>query len=385
MDGNGGDDAIEARAGDDVLEGGSGVDGLDGGAGDDHLSADDPTTIAGGETYAGGDGLDEIALAASACDMTGNNCTPRAVSVTLDDQPNDGAEGEGDNIRADIEDVNVYGQLFAPPEAVGSASVTGTAAFNVITTGAGADTVDPRGGSDLVDTDGGDDTVNARDGSSDRIECGGGSDTANVDQLDVVIRCETVNVETVAVELEDLPPGVTFTVAALLSPNAPTTLRADATDDRGIQRVLFMDDERVVCNDDAPPFECPYQPRGEDIGKDTLIAVAIDTANQAAFLSREVTVSKFTATRLSIAVRRGRASGALALPAALTRPLGCRGTVTLRVRRRGRTIATRKARLSRTCRYRVRIRVRRGTTVRARFGGNPYVSARNSRSLRGPR
>ena len=363
FDGHGGEDAIEGRGGEDFLDGGLGVDGLDGGAGADHLTADSPSTIASGETYVGGDGLDDISLTASVCDTTGNNCTARAVSVTLDDQPNDGAEGEGDNIRSDIEDVSVFGQIFAPPEVVGSASVTGTGVFNVIRTSAGADTVDPGGGSDSVDTGGGDDTINARDGFSDRIECGEENDVANVDQLDIVIRCETVNRETVAVALEDLPPGVTFTVAAQLSPNAPTALRADATDDRGIRRVLFMDDERVLCNDDAAPFECPYQPRGEDVGRDTLIAVAIDTAEQAAFLSREVTVAKFTATRLSIAFRRGRASGALALPAALTQPLGCRGTVTVRVRRGRRTIATRKVRLSRTCRYRLRIRVRRGAAI----------------------
>jgi hypothetical protein len=146
--------------------------------------------------------------------------------------------------------------------------------------------------------------------------------------------------------------------------------------------VLFMDDDRTVCNDDAAPFECPYQPRGEDVGRDTLIAVAIDTANQAAFVSRAVKVSKFRATRLSISFRRGRASGTLAFPTALTKTLGCRGRVTVRVRRNGRTVATRRGRLSRTCRYRVRIRARKGTTIRAVFGGNAYVRARNSRAVK---
>ena len=377
-----GDDVLAGLGGDDQLDGGEGTDSLDAGAGDDRLTGDFPSSIAPGEVYIGGDGVDSISLSSSTCDATGSNCTPRNVSVTLDDQPNDGAEGEGDNVRADIEDVTVFGQFLAPPETTGPANVTGSAAYNVITTEGAADTVDPAGGSDSVNTGFGDDTVNARDGFADRIDCEAGADTANVDQLDIVIRCETVNRETVPVGLEDLAPGITFTVATRLDPRAPTVLRADATDDRGIQRVLFMDDDRVVCNDDAAPFECPYQPRGEDVGRDTLIAVAIDTANQAAFVSRAVTVSRFRATRLSIAFRRGRASGTLGLPAALTKALGCRGTVTIRVRRNGRTIATRRMRLSRTCRYSVRIRVRRRATLKASFGGNTYVRARSSRSLR---
>ena len=69
-----------------------------------------------------------------------------------------------------------------------------------------------------------------------------------------------------------------------------------------------MDDERVVCNDDAPPYECNYQPRGEDVGRDTLAATAIDAGQQAATALREVTVSRFTATGLSLTRRASKAA-----------------------------------------------------------------------------
>ena len=247
--------------------------------------------------YIGGDGVDEIELTSASCDVTFTNCAARDLTITLDDQANDGAAGEGDDVRSDIEDVDVFGQSLGFATFQGSVNLTASEAFSDLSTGGGNDTVDPRGGSDLVETGAGDDTVNARDGFSDRIDCREGVDTANVDQLDVVVGCETVNAEQVAVALEDRAPGLAFDVAAALDPSVPTLLRASPTDDRGIQRVLFMDDERTVCNDDAAPYECLYQPRGEDVGRNTLIGVAIDTANQAAFVAREVTVSKFRATR----------------------------------------------------------------------------------------
>jgi Ca2+-binding RTX toxin-like protein len=382
LTGDDGDDVLVGLGGEDSLDGSAGRDTADGGTGDDDLTGDYPSAVAGGEVFIGGEGIDRVSLTSSACDSGGGNCSPRPVTITLDDQPNDGADGEGDDVRSDVEDVSVFGQFLSPPEQVGAANVTGSATFNVIGTSQGNDTVDPGGGSDSVSTSTGDDTINARDGFSDRIDCDDGNDTANVDQLDIVVSCEIVNRETVPVALEDRPPTVTFAPPATIDPATATTLRAEAADDRGVQRVLFMDDERTVCNDDAAPFECPYQPRGEDAGRNTLIAVAIDTGEQAAFSAHPSAVSRFRATRLTIAFRRGRASGRLTLPAALTSALGCRGTVTIRVRRGRRVVRARRVRLARTCRYRIRIRARRGTRIQARFGGNAVVLARSSRALR---
>ena len=89
--------------------------------------------------------------------------------------------------------------------------------------------------------------------------------------------------EAVALPLEDHAPAVTLEAPATIDPGAGAVLRADATDDRGVQRVVFMAGERVVCTDDAPPYECALQPGGADVGPTLLTAVALDTAEQGAF------------------------------------------------------------------------------------------------------
>jgi hypothetical protein len=76
-----------------------------------------------------------------------------------------------------------------------------------------------------------------------------------------------------------------------------------------------------------------------------------------------------------------RLSGRLTLPAGVPAAAGCRGRVTVQVKRGRTTIATRRPSLTRTCTYRVRItfatrrQLRRATRLRfsARFAGNARV------------
>ena len=72
-------------------------------------------------------------------------------------------------------------------------------------------------------------------------------------------------------------------------------LSVNATDDRGLAKVQFFDDDRLLCEDTAAPFNCAYQPRGGDVGRNTLIAVAIDGAGQTTSAVRAVTVRRFAA------------------------------------------------------------------------------------------
>jgi hypothetical protein len=146
--GRGGDDVLLANAGDDELDGGPGADKLSGGPGRDAVS------------YAGA-----------------------AVDVTLDNAPNDGVPGEGDNVLLDTEDVY------------------GTEAQDAIIGNGMANTLDGNGGDDQIvggpGADGlfggeGNDDIFSRDGSADRIECGPGFDTVNVDARDSYIDCEVV-------------------------------------------------------------------------------------------------------------------------------------------------------------------------------------------------
>ena len=86
-----------------------------------------------------------------------------------------------------------------------------------------------------------------------------------------------------------------------------------------------------------------------------------------------------------------RVSGRLTLPAGVPRSAGCRGRVTVRVRRGRSTISTRRVSLTRTCTYRVRIafadrkRLRTAKRLRftVRFAGNARVLPVNARSRYG--
>jgi Ca2+-binding RTX toxin-like protein len=158
-------------AGNDVLTGGSGTDqffpgvGNDraiGNGGNDIFNADLP--FDGSDDFTGGAGVDTAAY----------NTRAAALTITLDGVANDGFAGEGDNVRADLE--NVFGGS-------GADNITGNASANEFRLGNGADTVRGLGGDDLLSaTDGvaGNDTVNG----------GAGTDRCLSDAGDVETACE---------------------------------------------------------------------------------------------------------------------------------------------------------------------------------------------------
>ena len=131
---NGGDgaDVLLAEGGADWLWGGPGPDRMRGGDGDDTLTYMRPPSIPGEQSTAG-------------------------VTVTLDDEPGDGAPGEGDDAGADIE--SVHGGP-GPDMLVGSPA---------------ADRLHGRGGDDVLSGEGGDDELEGGPGF-DRIAGGAGSD-----------------------------------------------------------------------------------------------------------------------------------------------------------------------------------------------------------------
>ena len=95
--GGGGDDVLRGGDGDDVLFGGDGSDRLDGGEGDDTLLGGDGEDLlitgAGADAMRGGGGLDSVSYA--------NRRAP--VWVSLGESADDGEDGEGDDIDADVE------------------------------------------------------------------------------------------------------------------------------------------------------------------------------------------------------------------------------------------------------------------------------------------
>lgn len=101
---------------------------------------------------------------------------------------------------------------------------------------------------------------------------------------------------------EDRPPAASFTGPAQnarLNPRAANVLAATATDDRAVARVVFVDDGRVVCEDAAAPFTCPYAPEGRDVGSNTLSAAAVDSIGQTATAFRVVRLDRFGPRRVT--------------------------------------------------------------------------------------
>jgi RTX calcium-binding nonapeptide repeat (4 copies) len=158
LNGTSGDDSLYGRAGNDTLNGLAGNDDLDGGPGADILN--------------GGDGTDAATY--------GGRSAP--VTVTLDNQANDGEAGEGDNVRSDIE--AVYGGN-------GNDTMTGSSKADTIDGQGGDDAITGGKGADFLFGGAGDDTINSRDGKADVVDCGPGSgDRIIGDKSDKATGCE---------------------------------------------------------------------------------------------------------------------------------------------------------------------------------------------------
>jgi hypothetical protein len=247
--------------------------------------------------------------------------------------------------------------------------------------GGGPATITGRGGSDTLNGGAGADTIDARDGYADRVGCAAGADTVKADQLDQIRSdCESVSREPVVGGADDRPPAVAWAAPAAgtsLSPDKPATLTATATDDRGIAKVQFLDDDRLVCEDAVAPYTCEYVARGGDVGRNTLIARAVDTADQASSAIEAVTVRRFSARRLTLKLNptrdtrapyRFRVTGNLSLPPTVARTQGCQGAeVSIVVRAGKKIVATRRLTLSRVCGYQRRIDFSRRPGSRPRF------------------
>jgi len=152
--GGAGNDTLTGSASNNSLTGGAGSDTLNGGAGDDVFL--EGAAANGADTFNGGTGIDRV-------DYSGRSA---ALFVTMDGvTANDGAAAEGDNVKGDVENLDL-----------GSADsiVTGNALDNVINGGAGDDIISGGAGNDTVSGNGGDDTLNG-DAGDDTIDGGGGT------------------------------------------------------------------------------------------------------------------------------------------------------------------------------------------------------------------
>jgi Ca2+-binding RTX toxin-like protein len=203
LEGEGGADTLAGEDGADILAGGAGIDALNGGGGNDVLRGGDVELVGadGGDELDGGPGDDVLEGGAGADRLDGGLGADRMsggegrdtvsyegrgapVRVTFDTLPNDGEEGEGDNVASDIETV-IGGTV--------DDELRGDARANSLMGGSGEDHIDGRAGVDVLAGGTAADILRARDGTRDLVACDAGDDFAIVDRVDVVRDCEWVD------------------------------------------------------------------------------------------------------------------------------------------------------------------------------------------------
>ena len=220
LNGAAGADTINGGPGNDGLFGGDGNDILDGGDGNDSfegfgvLTPSDPVTTGGTDDYIGGPGTDFV-------DYAGRT---EPMRFSLNDAADDGAAGEADNVRSDIEELRggnaddvITGSAVrnwldgwdgtdAIDGGIGDDSLFGGTGTDTVLGGPGQDTIEGGDGDDRVDggagvdtlygdtfqvciptdCDRGQDTILARDGVNDTVSCGPGEDSATLDAGDSI-------------------------------------------------------------------------------------------------------------------------------------------------------------------------------------------------------
>jgi hypothetical protein len=169
---------VSAGAGDDRVDNrADGLIRLDGGDGNDTLV----TGPSAGAYLMGGPGADLMAASGCCAVAAYSDHDRTGVRVTLDQTANDGAAGEGDDVR--------------------TSGVVGSPGPDVITGDAGANALTGSGGADVLAGGAGDDSIDAtlRDAQApdgaDTVTCGAGNDDVMADANDTVaVDCERIRV-----------------------------------------------------------------------------------------------------------------------------------------------------------------------------------------------
>jgi len=179
VSGNAGSDDVRGEAGNDSVAGGSGNDFLWGGTGTDTVTGDGEN-----DQLSGGPGADTLNGGAGADTAYYGDVNERVI-VDLDGATgDDGTQGEGDTVKADVE--NLTG-------GTASDTLTGNNGVNIIRGGAGNDTIDGLLGADELFGDSDRDSLLARDGVADKVNCGADADDVRADKVDTLTACENVD------------------------------------------------------------------------------------------------------------------------------------------------------------------------------------------------
>ena len=177
---------------------------------------------------------------------------------------------------------------------------------------------------------------------------------------------------------------------AFVSP--PTTIKSSAkltlnpTAAAGLKSIAVFLGNRQVCTITAAPFTCTVQATGADVGNQVLRAVVTDALGSTAEATQNLKVAKF-ASKLSMKVTkkslshsqtRRTISGKVTFPAVVTKAQGCTGTVTLVIKRAGKTLLNQQVKVSKTCTFSRSVTAARSKqtfSVSAKFGGNAALAS----------
>lgn len=184
VSGGDGNDSIATGPERDTIHGDDGIDIIDPGKGNDKVFGDAGndafidhyrfTQGSGKDVYSGGKGRDGIVYQG----RTDN------LRISLDNEANDGADGEKDNVMSDVEDVET---------AYGDDIIIGNSKNNRLWGGGGSDLINGKGGNDRLYADlpqgtgfgndtllggSGDDILYANDSTADTVNGGDGEDKA---------------------------------------------------------------------------------------------------------------------------------------------------------------------------------------------------------------
>jgi ribosomal protein L37E len=170
-----------------------------------------------------------------------------------------------------------------------------------------------------------------------------------------------------------------------IGPNGKT-VTANPASEAGVARVDVFLGTRLVCSSASEPYSCDVTPTGADVGNQTLRVVVTDNAGGTAETSSPVTIERFTSTGLKLTatskklndgLARKTVKGTLGLPAGVTPAQGCaNSTVTLVIKRGGKTIDNAQLKLSAKCGFSSSFKVKRkgkAFSASAKFAGNTVL------------
>lgn len=181
------------------------------------------------------------------------------------------------------------------------------------------------------------------------------------------------------------PPTIAFGVKPATITGSGSTVELDVSAGAGIKSVEVRLGGRLVCTEVKAPYSCRITPTGADVGVQALTATITDLNGSTSVVTSKVTVAKFKPTlkskvtkkKVGSRLRRTFFKATLVLPKGVTKAQGCKGTVTLVVRRNGQSVINQQVKVSKACTVSRSVTAPRSGqrfTVSARYGGSSVLA-----------